>query len=81
ELDEIYQKELIHCDFHHGNILNLRDNILSISGLELCKPVKYFQNFKNNDIYSVLPFVTPEVLRGQPYTLASDIQLTLSITN
>ncbi|CAI2197470.1 2573_t:CDS:1, partial [Funneliformis geosporum] len=39
----------------------------------LCKPVEYFQSSKNNDIYGVLPFVVPEVLRGQPYTLASDI--------
>ncbi|CAI2169138.1 11112_t:CDS:2 [Funneliformis geosporum] len=35
--------------------------------------VNYFQSSKNNDIYGVLPFVAPEVLRGQPYTLASDI--------
>ncbi|CAI2192192.1 16698_t:CDS:1, partial [Funneliformis geosporum] len=41
--------------------------------LGLCKPVEYFQSFKNNDIYGVLPFVAPEVLRGQPYTLSSDI--------
>ncbi|CAI2200171.1 410_t:CDS:1, partial [Funneliformis geosporum] len=41
--------------------------------LGLCKPVEYFQSFKNNNIYGVLPFVTPEVLRGQPYTLANDI--------
>ncbi|CAI2182481.1 17742_t:CDS:2 [Funneliformis geosporum] len=42
----------------------------------LCKPVKYFKsskNFKNNNIYGVLPFIAPEVLRGQPYTLSSDI--------
>ena len=30
-LEEIHQKNLIHCDFHHGNILNIRDKILSIS--------------------------------------------------
>ncbi|CAI2198168.1 15046_t:CDS:1, partial [Funneliformis geosporum] len=28
---------------------------------------------KKNEIYGVLPFVAPEVLRKQPYTLASDI--------
>jgi len=28
---------------------------------------------KKNDIYGVLPFVAPEVLRGKSYTLASDI--------
>ncbi|CAI2197918.1 6109_t:CDS:1, partial [Funneliformis geosporum] len=72
-LDEIHQKGLIYCDFHHGNILNIRKKILSISDLGLCKPVEYFQSFKNNNIYGVLPFVTPEVLRGQPYTLANDI--------
>ncbi|CAI2200615.1 12729_t:CDS:1, partial [Funneliformis geosporum] len=33
----------------------------------------YFQFSKNNEIYGVLLFVTPEVLRGQPYSLASDI--------
>ncbi|CAI2176920.1 18791_t:CDS:1, partial [Funneliformis geosporum] len=47
--------------------------ILSISDLGLCKPVEYFQSSKNDEIYGVLPFVAPEVLRGQPYTLASDI--------
>ncbi|CAI2194424.1 12870_t:CDS:1, partial [Funneliformis geosporum] len=41
--------------------------------LGLYKPVEYFQSFKNNDIYGVLPFVAPEVLRGQLYTLANDI--------
>ncbi|CAI2191008.1 17916_t:CDS:2, partial [Funneliformis geosporum] len=48
-------------------------SILSISDLGLCKPVEYFQSSKNNDIYGVLPFVAPEVLRGQPYSFASDI--------
>ncbi|CAI2161826.1 5000_t:CDS:2 [Funneliformis geosporum] len=42
----------------------------------LCRPIEYFQSSKKNDInniYGVLPFVAPEVLRGQSYTLASDI--------
>ena len=26
-----------------------------------------------NDIYGVLPYITPEVLRGEPYTKAADI--------
>ncbi|CAI2195016.1 942_t:CDS:1, partial [Funneliformis geosporum] len=41
--------------------------------LGLCKPVEHFQSSKKNDIYGVLPFIAPEVLRGQPYTLSSDI--------
>ena len=42
-LEEIHQKNLIHCDFHHGNIL-LEEKSLSISDLGLCKPVEYFQS-------------------------------------
>ena len=74
-LNIIHQQKMVHCDFHHGNILNSYSNsILSISDLGLCKPTKYFESeFKKNDIYGVLPFVAPEVLRGKPYTSASDI--------
>src|SRR6266498_57359 len=72
-LNTIHQQKFVHCDFHHGNILD-QDYFLSISDLGLCKPVEYFQsNSKKNDIYGVLPFVAPEVLRGKPYTLSSDI--------
>ena len=36
-LDKIHQQKLIHCDFHHGNILNPYSNsISSISDLGLC---------------------------------------------
>src|SRR6266536_2774189 len=53
-LEKIHQQKLVHCDFHHGNILN-QEKKLSISDLGLCKPVKYFElSFKKNDIYGVL---------------------------
>jgi len=72
-LDTIHQQKFVHCDFHHGNILD-QNYFLSISDLGLCKPVEYFRsNSKKNGIYGVLPFVAPEVLRGKPYTLSSDI--------
>ncbi|CAI2168982.1 134_t:CDS:2 [Funneliformis geosporum] len=72
-LDVIHQQNFIHCDLYHGNILCSNRSNLYIDVIEYCKPVDYFQSSKNNDIYGVLPFVAPEVLRGQPYTLASDI--------
>src|SRR6185369_101985 len=68
-----HKQGLIHCDFHHGNILSSYGSILSISDLGLCKPIEYFKSEFKDDIYGVLPFVAPEVLRGKPYTLASDI--------
>ena len=35
-LDGIHQKDLIHCDFHDGNILNVNEKISYISNLGLC---------------------------------------------
>ncbi|GET54225.1 kinase-like domain-containing protein [Rhizophagus irregularis DAOM 181602=DAOM 197198] len=74
-LSKIHGKSLIHCDFHDGNILNHNDeygdNRSYISDLGLCQPVKSF--LKKYDIYGVIPFMAPEVLRGKSYTPASDI--------
>ncbi|PKC59485.1 kinase-like protein [Rhizophagus irregularis] len=73
-LNKIHGENLIHCDFHDGNILNHNDenkDKIYISDLGLCQPVKSF--LKKYDIYGVIPFMAPEVLRGKSYTPASDI--------
>ncbi|EXX61130.1 kinase-like domain-containing protein [Rhizophagus irregularis DAOM 181602=DAOM 197198] len=70
-LNCIHKQDLIHCDFHDGNILNHNESKIYISDLGLCKPLKSF--LKKYDIYGVIPFMAPEVLRGNPYTTASDI--------
>jgi serine/threonine protein kinase len=68
-LKDIHAKELVHRDFHSGNVLNSNKHSF-ITDLGLCKPAD-----KTNDgnIYGVLPYVAPEVLRSKQYTLASDI--------
>src|SRR5205809_7495024 len=40
----------------------------------LCKPVDYniLEN-TNNNIYGILPYIAPEILRGQNYTKAADV--------
>ncbi|GBB96108.1 hypothetical protein RclHR1_26860001 [Rhizophagus clarus] len=80
-LKNIHKNNLIHCDLHDGNILNHEDaedakyeedkNKVFISDLGLCRPIKSF--LKKDDIYGVIPFMAPEVIRGKPYTSASDI--------
>src|SRR5581483_9121299 len=73
-LSEIHKQNLIHRDFHDGNILNHsigEVNSIFISDLGLCCHIQSF--LEKDNIYGVMPFVTPEVLRGKPYTLASDI--------
>jgi serine/threonine protein kinase len=73
-LNMIHENNLIHCDFHDGNILNHNDDDndkIFISDLGLCQPVKSF--LEKYNIYGVIPFMAPEILRGKSYTSASDI--------
>ncbi|RGB42609.1 kinase-like domain-containing protein [Rhizophagus diaphanus] len=81
-LYEIHKQNLIHCDFHDGNILNHEDekdekdeenkkDKVCISDLGLCRPVNPY--LKKHDIYGVMSFMAPEILRGKPYTEASDV--------
>ncbi|CAB5299557.1 unnamed protein product [Rhizophagus irregularis] len=70
-LNAIHKQNLIHRDFHDGNILNHDESKVYISDLGLCQPVKSL--FEKHKIYGVVPFMAPEVLRGKPYTSASDM--------
>jgi serine/threonine protein kinase len=75
-LNEIHKQNLIHYDFHDGNILcnKYKDPkyVVFISNyLEPIQPAKSF--LKKDNIYGVIPFLAPEVLKGNPYTQASNI--------
>jgi serine/threonine protein kinase len=72
-LKVIHESNLTHGDFHDGNIL-MSDNYneVFIIDLGLCKPISDLQD-SNNEIYGVLPYMAPEILRRKPYTQASDI--------
>jgi serine/threonine protein kinase len=70
-LKVIHKSNLTHCDFHDGNILISDDyNEIFIIDLGLCKPI---DDNEVNEIYGVLPYMAPEILRNNPYTQASDI--------
>ena len=63
---------LVHGDFHSGNILLLNHYFgVHISDFGLSKPAD--QPIKSKEIYGVLPYIAPEVLRGKPYTKAADV--------
>src|SRR3954471_4273107 len=64
---------MVHCDFHIGNILYMGGKIIKtyISDMGLCREVG--NNVDATKIYGVMPYVSPEVLRGKPYTQAADI--------
>ncbi|GES97857.1 kinase-like domain-containing protein [Rhizophagus clarus] len=72
-LENIHGNEIIHRDLHINNILKNQEVIL-ITDMGLCRPADHnaSENTKNN-IYGVLPYIAPEILRGQSYTKAADI--------
>jgi serine/threonine protein kinase len=67
---------MVHHDFHTGNILlsnpsvDMYINRAFISDMGLCGEVG---NVDETKIYGVMPYVAPEVLRGDPYNQAADI--------
>src|SRR3954447_10337998 len=72
-LGTIHEKKMVHRDFHIGNILlssSGNDTGSYISDMGLCGEV---DNIDAANIYGVMPYVAPEVLRGKPYTQAADI--------
>ncbi|GBC39299.2 kinase-like domain-containing protein [Rhizophagus irregularis DAOM 181602=DAOM 197198] len=72
-LRRIHDKGLIHRDLHSGNIVCNKD-LSRITDMGLCRPVNYKElETMENSVYGVLPYLAPEILRGQDYTEASDI--------
>src|SRR4051812_16541910 len=71
-LKDIHSKNLVHRDFHSGNILKgIEKTSCLITDLGLCKPAN--ETNQEKKIFGVMPYVAPEVLRNQPYTQAADI--------
>ncbi|UZO00431.1 uncharacterized protein OCT59_011565 [Rhizophagus irregularis] len=74
-LKGIHENKMVHRDFHTGNILSMSNSLdktisMVISDMGLCGKV---DKIDKSDIYGVMPYVAPEVLRGNPYTQAADI--------
>jgi serine/threonine protein kinase len=77
-LEQIHQRQIVHHDFHIGNILidfwsssDLDiDYRIYIADMGLIAKVS---DKNENDICGVMPYIAPEVLKGNPYTQAADI--------
>ncbi|GES85121.1 kinase-like domain-containing protein [Rhizophagus clarus] len=69
-LNTIHSEGLMHRDIHSGNLL-IDVSYAAIGDLGLCRPAD--SSVSKNSIYGVMPYVAPELLRGKPFTQASDI--------
>src|ERR1041385_6532275 len=70
-LSTLHDNGLTHQDFHQGNLLFNNQKALLITDFGLCNQTS--QSSLSNDIYGVMPYVAPEVLKRKPYTKAADI--------
>src|SRR5436190_9759475 len=72
DLENLHELGYFHKDFHSGNILkDSTENYAYVSDFGLSGPSN--EQKSNDKICGVLPYLAPEVLNGEPYTLSSDI--------
>ncbi|KAG9287249.1 hypothetical protein G9A89_008879 [Geosiphon pyriformis] len=80
-LDSIHSSGMVHRDLHSGNILQYYEYSPKIGDLGLSQPTNHEattitttkKDTKEKKIYGVIPYIPPEVLRGEKFTTAGDI--------
>src|SRR5438477_5106991 len=68
DLQIIHSQNLIHRDLHSGNIL--QDNLYSAYIADLGLSISANIALKD-EVCGILPYIAPEVLYGNPYTVES----------
>ena len=71
-LETIHDANIIHKDYHSGNILVDIFDVAITGDLGLSKSATESSD-EDNEIYGIIPYVAPEVFQGRKYTKASDI--------
>ncbi|RHZ84237.1 hypothetical protein Glove_84g41 [Diversispora epigaea] len=79
-LESLHAKDFIHCDFHSGNIF-INDKLdpynsdfrIDLGSVRLKNDSILNVNNKTNKIYGLIPYIPPEVLRGNEFTRKGDI--------
>ena len=70
-LINIHDVNIIHRDFHSGNIFFKAKNNIYIGDLGISKSAT--ESTDDNETYGIIPYMAPEIFQGQKYTKASDI--------
>ncbi|RHZ58784.1 hypothetical protein Glove_368g33 [Diversispora epigaea] len=72
----LHDNKIIHCDLHSGNILIITNDVFEavISDLGFCQRVtSNSKNSKKPQMYGVIPYMAPELFKGEPHTFESDV--------
>src|SRR6266536_6671925 len=72
-LANIHGVGIIHRDFHSGNIFFGSNHLACIGDLGISKSATESTDDNNNENYGIIPYMAPEIFKGQKYTEASDI--------
>ena len=72
-LKNIHDADIIHQDYHSGNIFVTTGKTLITGDLGISKSAIEPLDDENDEVYGIIPYVAPEVFQGQKYTKASDI--------
>ncbi|KAG9300783.1 hypothetical protein G9A89_023581 [Geosiphon pyriformis] len=77
-LDSIHSSGMVHRDLHSGNILQFDKHLVNIGDLGLCQTTNHEATTttittEEKKIFGVIPYIPPEVLRGEKFTTAGDI--------
>ncbi|POG70645.1 kinase-like domain-containing protein [Rhizophagus irregularis DAOM 181602=DAOM 197198] len=65
----VHNVNIIHRDYHSGNILISNDFSSTLCDLGISKSAMGH----DEEIYGIIPYIAPEILKRQNYTIASDI--------
>ncbi|RIA85114.1 kinase-like domain-containing protein, partial [Glomus cerebriforme] len=73
-LENIHKVNIIHRDFHSGNIFfdkkaKYTDTVIGDLGISKSAT----ETTDDNENYGIIPYMAPEIFKGQKYTKASDI--------
>ncbi|RHZ58634.1 hypothetical protein Glove_372g79 [Diversispora epigaea] len=72
-LNILHNNNLVHCDLHSRNISLKNRKIFSYYAKIDTGLCKLDSDDKNNKVYGSIPYIPPEVLRGNEFTKAGDI--------
>ncbi|RIB08193.1 kinase-like domain-containing protein [Gigaspora rosea] len=73
DLNLIHSHDLIHRDLHSGNIFQNDLYNAYIGDLGFATAVNKTLDSESRGVYGALPYIAPEILRGNLFTKASDI--------